>query len=334
MQPCPHTTWDSHTQMPQPHSSVPTSDHNAEQYGKFAMESQRQPQMPAYISSIAYAGQQNPGMTNPAFSSPHPRQPQWQLEARSTKLSNMSQHSSDNYSVSSLSQPFFGSSPFSQPGEQHTGDLASRPSQSSCSSHPGSTYSGGNHEETPQPRSSLAAYSHPDKTQVASLAGHPLSRPHSQQSLGFPHDQRKDLATGSHAQPSSLDYGPQSSNGQNLYQNTYTSQMPPDSVFNSSRFTATQGTLGGAQHYQNPIVQAGVLHYLPPQPQSGTQNDAISQHGTHYHPQFHQASLHQDPGMTSANGSRIAASDPQFVSGPWASSTPPTSGPSQQLHYG
>lgn len=325
MQPYQHANWDSHTQMAQPHSSVPTSDHTAEQYGKFAMESQRQPQMPAYTSSMAYAGQQNPGMTNPAFSSHHSRQPQWQLEARSTKSSNMSQPSSDHYSMSSLSQPFFGSSPFSQPSEQHTGELASRPSQSSSSSHPGSTYSG-NHEETPQPRSSLAAYFYADKTQVTSLAGHPLSRSQSQQSSGFPHDERKDRAAGSHAQPSSHDYGPQSSNGQNLYQNTCTSQMPPDSGFNSSRFPATQGTLGGAQHYQNPIVQAGVLHYLP-QPQSGTQNDAISQHGTHYHPQFRQAPLHQSSWVTSANGSRIAASDPQFVSGPWASLSPPTTGP-------
>ena len=311
--------------MAQLHSSVPTSDHIAEQYGKFALESQGQPQISAYISSMAYAGQRNPGMTNPAFSSPHPRQPQWQLEARSTKSSNMSQPPSDHDSMSSLSRPFFGSNPFFQPTEQHTGEPTSRPSQSSTSSHLASSYSG-NHEETPQPRSSLAAYSYADKTQVTSLAGHPLSRSPSQQNWGFPHDQRKDLA-GSHAEPSLYDYGPHLSNGQNLYQNSCMSQMPPDSVFNSSRLPATQGTLGGAQHYQNPIIQAGVLHYLPPQPQSGTQNDAISQHGTHYHSQFRQLPLNQSPWVTSANGSRIAASDPKFVSGPWASFSPPTTGP-------
>lgn len=325
MQPYQHANWDSHTQMAQPHSSVPASDHIAEQYSKLALESQRQPQISAYISPMAYAGQQNPGMTNPAFSSPHPRQPQWQLEARSTKSSNMSQPSSDHCSMPSLSRPFFDSSHFPQPNERHTGELASRPPQLSTSSHPASSYSG-NLEETPQRRSSLVASSYADKTQVTSLAGHPLSRSQSQQSSGFPYGQRKDLAAGSHAQPSLHDYGPHLSNGQNLYQNYCMSQMPPDSGFNSSRFPATQGTVGGAQHYQNPIVQAGVLHYLPPPPQSGTQNDAVSRHGTHYHPQLRQLPLNQSPWVTSANGSRIAASDPQFVSGPWASLPPPTTG--------
>lgn len=326
MQPYQHENWDSHSQMTQPHSSVPTSGHIAEQYGKFALESQRQPQISAYIPSMAYTGQQNPGMINPAFSSPHPQQPQWQLEARSTKTSNMSQPSSDHYGMSSLSPPLFSSNSFSQPSKQHTGELTSRPSQLSTSSHPTGSYSG-NHEETTQPRSSLAAYSLADKNQVTSLAGHLLSRSQSQQNSGFPHDQRKDLAAGSHVQPSMHDYGPHLSKGQNLYQNSCMSQMPPDSGFNSSRLAATQGTLGGAQHYQNPIIQAGVLHYLPSQPQSGIQNDAINQHSPHYRPQFHQLPLNQSPWVTSANGSRMAASDPRFVSGPWVSLSPPTTAP-------
>lgn len=114
-------------------------------------------------------------------------------------------------------------------------------------------------------------------------------------------------------------------------------QHPGESASRSSQPSIPyhQGSAhGGAQHYQNPIVQAAVQHYLPQQPQSSTQSDVNNQHRANYHPHSSQSTIHQGQWTTSASASRIAASDPQFVSGPWASSTPPTSGPPQQPHYG
>lgn len=323
-------TWGSHTQMTQTHSSVPTTDTTGERYRNFAMESQQSSQMSAYGSSVAYPGNQHSGLNHLGLPS---SQPQWQPEGHSTKSSHAPQPSSNHYSLSTLSQPFYGSSPISQARGQHPGELTSRPSQLSNPSHSGSTYSG-YQEEIQHPRGSLSAHSYADKDQATSVASLPLSRSQSHQSAGLEHHQLDGLAARANAQPSLHDHGPQQSNAQNSYHSTDISRMQPNPGFNSMGFPAAPSTHGGAQNYQNPIVQAGVQHYLPPQPQSSTHNDAVSQHGAHYHQQSSQLPVHRGSWVISTSASRIASSDPQFVSGPWATSAPPTSGPPQQLHYG
>ncbi|KAJ5132984.1 hypothetical protein N7448_007142 [Penicillium atrosanguineum] len=76
---------------------------------------------------------------------------------------------------------------------------------------------------------------------------------------------------------------------------------------------------------RTPLVQVGAQRYLPQQ-----QADHLG--ATHqYHPGPPTVQQGQRSGAPAS--SRIATSDPQFISGPWASSTPPSSGagqPSQQ----
>jgi hypothetical protein len=316
-------TWGSHAPMTQMLPSGPSADPATEQYRSFHMGVQQPSEMSAYVASIAYPGNQRSGLVQPWFS---PSQPAWQLGEPHNKSSHLPQPSSDHYSISSLSQPFYGSQPIPQTSGQHLGDPSSRSSQPSIPYHPGSAHSG-NQVETQQPRSSLSAQSHGNANPANHMASHPLSRSQSHQSAGLQHDQQDGLAAGSHAQPSVHDYGPQLSNGQSSYQSTDMSRAQLGTGFNSMVFPAAPSAHGGAQHYQNPIVQAGVHHYLPQQHQSSTQSDVTTQHRANYH-------SHSSQSWTnSASASRIAASDPQFVSGPWASSTPPTSGPPQQPHY-
>ncbi|OKO98694.1 hypothetical protein PENSUB_8945 [Penicillium subrubescens] len=323
-------TWGSHAQMTQMLPGGPTANSTTEQYHNFPMDAQQPSQMSAYTTSIAYPGSQRSGLVQPVFSS---SQPAWQLGGHHTKSSHPPQPSSDHYSLTNLSQPFYGSQPIPQTSGQHPGEPASRSSQPSIPYHTGSAHSG-NQVEMHQPRGSLSAQSHGNSNQGNNIASHPLSRSQSHQSAGFQHDQQDGLGAGSHTQPSVHDYGPQLSNGQSSYQSTDMSRTQRGPGFNSMVFPTAPGAHGGPQHYQNPVVQAGVHHYLSQQPQNSTHSDVTNQHRANYHPHSSQSTVPQGQWTTSASASRIAASDPQFVSGPWASSTPPTSGPSQQLHYG
>jgi hypothetical protein len=294
------------------------------------MDAQQPSQMSAYTASIAYPGNQRSGLVQTGFS---PSQPAWQFGGHHTKSSHPLQPSSDHYSLTNLSQPFYGSQPIPQTSGQHPGEPASRSSQPSIPYHTESAHSG-NQVEMQQPRDSLSAQSHGNANQGNNIASHPLSRSQSHQSAGYQHDQQDGPAPGSNTQPSMHDYGPQLTNGQSSYQSTDMARTQLGPRFNSMVFPATPSAHGGAQHYQNPIVQAGVHHYLHQQPQSSAQSDVTNQNMASYHPHSSQSTIHQGQWTTSASASRIAASDPQFVSGPWASSMPPTSGPPQQPHYG
>lgn len=323
-------TWGSHAPMTQMLPSGPTANPTTEQYRSFPIDGQQTSQIPAYAASIAYPGNQSSGLVQPVFS---PSQPAWQLGEHETKSSHLPQPSSDHYNLSSLAGPFYGSQPMPQTSGQHPGESTSRSSQPSIPYHLGSVH-GGSQVDMQQRRDSLSTQPQGNANQGNNIASHPLSRSQSHQSAGFQHDQQDGLATGSHAQPSVHDYGPRLSNGQSSYQSTDMSRIQPGPGFNSMVFPVAPSAHGGAQHYQNPIVQAAVQHYLPQQPQSSTQSDVNNQHRANYHPHSSQSTIHQGQWTTSASASRIAASDPQFVSGPWASSTPPTSGPPQQPHYG
>ncbi|KAJ5390882.1 uncharacterized protein N7496_001950 [Penicillium cataractarum] len=260
---------------------------------------------------MVYTGNQHPGFIHSGITS---SQPQWQLEGHQRKSSNVTPPSSDQYSLSSLSQPFHGSNATPQTSGLHSRGLASRSSHPSIASQSGDAYSGNP--------------ANPANT----LAGHPLSRSQSHQNTGFQYEQQAGLAAASYAQPSSYDYGPQLPNAQGSFQSPDMLRMQPGTRFNSGFFAAGPSVHGDAQVYQYPISQAGVRQYLPPQHQGSSQHDGTNHHAANYHPQPGQFTANQGQWTTPTSASRIAASDPQFVSGPWASSTPPASGPPQPHH--
>lgn len=302
-------TW-ANAQMTQLHPTGPIADPTTERYRSFPINSQQPSHISAYAPSIGYTGNQHPGFIHSGMPPP---QPQWQLEGHQTKSSNVPQPSSDQYSLSSLPQPFHGSNTIPSTSGLLYGGSASRSSHPSIASHPGNVYSGNQ--------------SNPGNT----LAGHPLSRSQSHQNAGFQYEQQAGLAAASYAQPSSHDYGPRPPNAQGSFQNPGILRMQHGTGFNSGFFPAGP-TAHGAHIYHNPTMQAGVHQYLPPQPQGSSQNDGTHHHAANYHAQSGQSTAHQGQWTTPTSASLIAASDPQFVSGPWASSTPPASGPPQPHH--
>lgn len=309
MQPNHQQTW-TNAQMTQPYPGGSTVDPTTGRYRSFPIDSQQPSRISAYGPSMAYAGNQHSSFIHPGIPPSHP---QWQLEGHQTKSNNVPQPSSDHYSLSSLSQRFHGSNAIPQTSGLHSGGSASRSSHPSIVSQPGNAYNGNQ--------------ANPANT----LAGHLLSRSQSHQNTGFPYEQQAGLAAVSYAQPSSHDDGPPPPNAQGSFQNPDILRMQHGIGFNSAFFPAAP-TAHGAQIYHNPTMQAGVHQYLPPQPQGSSQNDGTNHHAANYHPQPSQFTAHQGQWTTPTSASRIAASDPQFVSGPWASSTPPASGPPQPHH--
>jgi hypothetical protein len=321
-------TW-ANGQMIQQHPSGPSVDPTTERYRSFPIDSQQPSHISAYAPSVAYTGNQHSGFIHSAIS---PSQPQWQLDGHETKPSHVHQPSSVQYSLSSLSQPFHGSNAIPQTSGLHSGGSASRSSHPSIAPQPGNAYSG-NQAETQYTRGSLSAHPHANANAANNLTGHPLSRSKSHQSAGYQYEQQAGLAAASYAHPFSNNCGAQLPNAHGSFQSPDMLQIQPGGIgFNSGVFPASSSAHGGAQLYQNPIVQAGVRQYLPPLPQSSSQNDGTSHNGAHYHPQHGQFSAQQGQWTTPIGTSRIAASDPQFVSGPWASSTPPASGLPQSHH--
>lgn len=324
--------WGDHGQMSKPHPIGSAADPSAEQYRSFRMDVQQQPQISAYAPSIAYTGNANSTSHQSGFPPSQPPQPQWQLGGPHAKPSHVSLASSNHYTLPGLSQPLYGSNTTAQTGGQHPGELPLSTTQSSFPSHPGNVYSG-NQMEMQHSHGLVPAQSHANTNRATNIPGHSLSQSHSQKSMGFQHDQHGGLGAGSQVQPPLHEYGPRRSSTQSSYQNNTILQTQPGPGFNSMVFPTAPSAHGSAQYFQNPIVQAGVHHYLPHQPQSSMHNGTTNHCGSNYHPQTSQLPPHQDQWTTSASASRIAASDIQFVSGPWASSTPPTSGPPQQPHY-
>ncbi|KAJ5178765.1 hypothetical protein N7492_001975 [Penicillium capsulatum] len=154
-----------------------------------------------------------------------------------------------------------------------------------------------------------------------------MSRTNSQQADMFPHGAPRPDAPGQ----SFYGYPPQPSNPQSQY--TSGTHMAPTGLgsgFNSAVFPSVPESQSSGRFYQNPLVQASVHQYLNPHQtgphvgadvhSSASRSDRNSQHG-HW-------------GDVGSRASKITPSDPQFISGPWASSTPPTGGPPGPSHHG
>lgn len=98
-------------------------------------------------------------------------------------------------------------------------------------------------------------------------------------------------------------------------------------------FPATTETQRDAQNYQNPLVQAALQQYLPQRHSlHATRGNDPRGAGQPHQVSTPSSSRNQWTGTNTSL--RTAASDPQFVSGPWASSTPPTHVPPQPPRYG
>ncbi|KAJ5623938.1 hypothetical protein N7510_000247 [Penicillium lagena] len=160
--------------------------------------------------------------------------------------------------------------------------------------------------------------------QPPSVSGYPLSRSHSEHGPNGPPHIPLGFPNATH--PPFSRYMPQP----NLHGRFQGASLTQPGTVTSSHTAPTFQT--GPQYSQNPLVQASINRYLPSQiqhPGGGTfvYTGTAQQHSTYPIPGDRPAGdSNQGPGNV-LESSRTAASDPQFVSGPWASpSTPPTSG--------
>lgn len=163
--------------------------------------------------------------------------------------------------------------------------------------------------------------------QPHSVSGYPLSRSHSEHGPNAPPQIPFSFQNATH--PPTSRYIPQP----NFHGHVHGASLTQPGTAISSHTVLGAPTLQtGPQYYQNPLVQAGVNRYLPSQihqPSSGTVYTGTAQQHNAYPGQGDRRPAgDSNPGVGPVlEPSRTAASDPQFVSGPWASSsTPPTSG--------
>ncbi|KAJ5115299.1 WW/Rsp5/WWP [Penicillium alfredii] len=258
---------------------------------------------------------------------PPPPQPQWQAAPQAAFANALPHYTLPNAASSNVSQAYFGTYPSRQNTENCAAGFGNLSTQSSDVSHPRA-------DPRPKPQVFVPVYdthsSHTSLTlpeQGHSLSGHPLSRSHSHQSVAFP--QQLEPSSSSNSQPSGYPPRPNSQSHYHGISMARTHSGP-------GMAHPSQNPTNEAPQYQNPLVQAGVNQYL-------SQNQAKHTLGATEYPgaaQYHQT-LHHQPSRSPGHSqrwndmspdSRLAASDPHFVSGPWASSTPPTSGPSQPAH--
>ncbi|KAJ5924426.1 hypothetical protein N7466_008613 [Penicillium verhagenii] len=151
-------------------------------------------------------------------------------------------------------------------------------------------------------------HNHPS-TRIQEQLGNDLISPGNLQTHGYPQQ-----PIPSHAQ----------------YASTNMASSQTGTGFNSMVFPPAPEPHNIGQFYQNPLAQASLHQYLPQQ-QSIDPGGNIT--GAGYPHKYLQSSgqYNQWPNADS-HMSRISASDPQFVSGPWGS-TPPTSGPPPPTRY-
>lgn len=166
-------------------------------------------------------------------------------------------------------------------------------------------------------RNSNSRDSQPSTQQSGTAVGYSASRSHPHQSDMY----SRQVGYGSNTAAHSSSYiHPSSSAAYNQYQSTSMGRTQSGPGMHPRGFPTTPETHGNAQNYQNPLVKAGLQQYLPRQ--YANDSNAHPSHGHSY--QAGGSADHQGQWPSSNTSLRTAASDPQFVSGPWSSSTPPT----------
>lgn len=257
-----------------------------------------------YASSGSLPAGQLPGLGTQL----PPSQPQWQPE----------QHGSYHSNAHPLPSAHFGAPDQVQPSSN------AYPNMQNTGSFPGDF--GGQGYGVPRGPSSsnshLESHSHP-------VPGQQMSRTHSQQADVY---QRGDSRSDTTGHSPFYGYMPQSSGLQNQYTGgAHIAPTVSGNGFNSAVLPAAPEPQGSTRFYQNPIVQANVHQHPSP-------HHYPNQHQTGHHAR---TDVHSSAGKSGPAGqhspwnnvgSRTAASDTQFVSGPWASSTPPTTGPPAPFH--
>ncbi|KAJ5721837.1 uncharacterized protein N7483_009771 [Penicillium malachiteum] len=155
------------------------------------------------------------------------------------------------------------------------------------------------------------------QTNSAQSSEYAMSRSHShqatyQQPVAHAHDNSASLPSHGYSQQSPP---------YNQYNNKHMAGTQSGTGFNSMVFPPVIESQNSAQYYPNPLIQGGMHQYVAQQP---TQQPSGSMPASNYPfqnantgPQQHQWST-SDPRLP-----RTAASDPQFISGPWGS-TPPS----------
>ena len=236
-----------------------------------------------------------------------PSEPQWQV----TQQPDLSNPASQWMGSSNLPQLYFGSQHTSQAMGNATSNMAP---QSSHFSDPSIL-----NREPSGSLTGLEPLHESFNTHSGGQSQSPMQYPpdgsHSQQDASFYQQGFSGPSPGAH---SAQAYQSQPSSAHGQYHSTSMARAQSGPGFGALGFPAVPDTHGNAHQYQNPLVQVGAQQYLP---QQQADHPGATQQ---YHPGPSTVQQGQRPGASAS--SRIATSDPQFVSGPWASSTPPTSG--------
>lgn len=248
---------------------------------------------------------------------------------KSHSMQQMHQHHPPQSGCAPLSQQFFDSYPSSDTSQPFEGVPVGYNTHTSSpySQHSESGYQAGVQRVVDPMRAD--SRQHP--LHVESLVGHSASQSNPRQTQPA---QGHQPYRSSHTALSSLRSYPSGSFVQSQYESTGMGRTQSGPDRKPLGFPATIETQGDAKNYQNPLVQAGVQQYLPRQlglhPTDGRDYRSA---GQSYPVSI--ASSNRDPHSRSNISSRTAVSDPQFVSGPWASSTPPNPDRQPQPpHYG
>ena len=313
--------WGPSTNAPASHPSTVNSQPHGGSYQNLALGSQQTHHLSAYPASITVSEGQISGIRTDG----PPSQPSWQMEQHPIQSNVSQQTHAANFGSARLSQPFFGTRPIQQSTSHSAGRFASESSQSTDSSAQGNEYNP-TRQGYQAIQTSLSVHSQVGPEHAYSAPGYPMSRSHSYQNANFHHQGAP--APGNIGNPSFHGYSQQSLPSQAQYSSTGMARTQSGSGYNSAIFPAASESQGGAQYYQNPLAQAGVHQYLPPQQQADHSGGAAPLTGTgYYHQSEHMTNPQGQWTSTDPRFSRISSSDPQFISGPWASSTPPTTGP-------
>lgn len=283
--------------------------HHAGPYSTLAVNPQASHQMPSFSPSAAIHEGQAPGPRTDL----HPPQPEWRVGQQQSLQRGPQQDFSIPPGLNNGPQPYLASNgtPASHPPDWPRGEFAPQPSSSSNPLLPGSNYNGRLGLNAP---SDAAMHMQMHATNAQNTAAYPLSR--SQSHHATFHQQTGHALDGVGSVPSHGFAQQSPSYPYDQYNSASMARNQSGTGFNSMVFPPASETQNGAQYYQNPLVQTGMHQYLHQQKQQSGDQATPG-----YSIQNQHAAGQQNPWATSdPRLSRSAASDPQFISGPWGSS--------------
>ncbi|KAJ5386303.1 hypothetical protein N7509_008844 [Penicillium cosmopolitanum] len=314
-------SWAGNATSSQVHAGGYTQQHPPGSHSGFALGSQySQPPVNNIEATMAQSHLSN-------INAAPPPEPQWHPSQQPLVSTAPTESVSTGFG-STTSQPIYRSYPTPYTVGASPREFASRSSQSSNPSHSGSDFAF-SRENSQSMHGSLPMHLPREIENIPTGAAQSMSRTHSQQASAL-------LPQGNHA-PGSVTqsphgYQPQPPTSHGQYQATGMSRAQSGMAYDSAGYSAPEFQ-SGAPNYQNPLVQAGMHQYLPSPQRIHYKQAADSMVGPAQSSQIETPPGYQNQWEASTSTAvRSAASDPQFVSGPWAS-TPPTAGPPQPPRY-